>query len=480
MRKVSTGLLFSLFFLAPVSAHQDRGTDRINDSIWIKELTAKTDQDDGGGESEYCVRIKASHQPTHNFMDSEIIICGDADWDDPSDQAGKEWHELNPLRLPLIGNGGYLASSLRVRSHFHECSPSEAWDITLTLHEVDYTPAGEIIKELGEIIEEHGKDIAQIANIATAGQATVITKFAGDMARWSGKWIDEIVNDTEFLGRYDASFDDGEGDPSNTVDADENGNARHFKASASKKVAKVGVCTPMLVEYRLDNTRRAINDAGEVCYSNGASPLCLNAGQRSSQQFERLRSVAAKIAEVSPEADTLATAEGAKHMRSSLIGLTGGIAAQAVEHQMGVAQSNLEADGAFEEIAVTTLKANQLWEAAIENSSAENLIKALDGFEEVHTVLADLNYGKAYDEKWRAHIWSAFKLNTNLSKAHFEANDSAAGKTHILTVLEAYESFSPDIREWLTEKYFGKYQIRLDQVMELPEGERIGAIASQL
>ncbi|CUH69571.1 hypothetical protein TL5118_03536 [Thalassovita autumnalis] len=64
---------------SPLFAHQDGTSDKLNDHVFLKELTALTDQDDGGGESEYCLRMKSDHGPKHGLMTTERLICYDVD-----------------------------------------------------------------------------------------------------------------------------------------------------------------------------------------------------------------------------------------------------------------------------------------------------------------------------------------------------------------------------------------------------------------
>ena len=465
---------------SPLSAHQDGTSDKLNDHVFLKELTALTDQDDGGGESEYCLRMKSDHGPKHGLMTTERLICYDVDWDDPSGEEGnKEWHELKSPRLPLVGTAKSIDPSIILAQHFHECAPSEAWTLSLTLFEVDYSPAGEILGDIADLIEDEGKTIASIFGISDP-RVLAATGLAGKFARLAGKWIDRALNGADRLGTYEVIFNDGEGDPNGTVNADENGKGFHFRALFAKSVTKVGSCRPQRTVYFIDGTRRVVDESGNACLRNGTSLLCLNPGGASRRQFEQLQSIGTRIATVMPEDGTEATKEGAAEVQSALIGLVGEIAQDAVGAQLDRIAGDPKADELLMEVQASLIDADSAYGEAMERGNVELLVTAVQIYAKVHEPLASYNYGEAYQAAWLAGLTAGMERGRMLAARALQDGDKEGAMGHIGEILHAYGTLDEQLREELSPLMRELTGVAMEEIGELPIDKASAVVMEQL
>ncbi|SEP55050.1 hypothetical protein [Thalassovita taeanensis] len=460
-------------------SHPDGTGDMINDVITFEELTALSDQDDGGGESEYCVRISSRHGDTHTLMTTERLRCYDVDWDDPSTEAGKQWHELKDMRLPLIGTARAVDTNLIIAYHFHECVPSAPWVVTSHLYEVDYSPAGEILNDIAKLIEDEGKTVASIFGISDP-RVLATTGVAAKFARLAGKWIDKIVNDASDLGVYEAVFQDGIGDPDSTVLSKAVPDGQHFRARFSKGVAKVGQCAGPRTRYFLADTHRSVDESGAACLRNDSSPLCLNSGGASKRQFETLRQISGRIDDVVPEPETDATAEGSFAMRVGLIGLTGEIARSAALAQLDQAAEAPAATDILLELAPALTAAEKAFAIAVEEASTDHLIQSINGFETVHSALAGFNYDEAFQARWAATLETGMVRAQGLARTALATQDRPAAQGHVSGMLMTFAMLDPQMREQMLPLMRELFGVSLTDYFELPLGIATNKLLEQL
>lgn len=460
-------------------AHEDPGKDKLNDFIVIKELTALTDQDDGGGESEYCLRVKASHGAVHDFMDTDMMICADVNWDDDSDVAGKDWDELVPLRLPLIGAGGYMGPSIYVRSHFHECGPTEAWELSMSLYEIDDSPAGEMIRDIGEFVEKEGTTAASVAGLSNPG-VVAGTKLVGSAARLVGKWVDRLVNGTTFLGSYQVVFNDGEGDPDQTIDADEEGTGRHFRGLFTKIVAKIGTCAAPRHQYFIARVERRISEAGGFCYSSDASPFCLNAGPETDKQFKRLGVVAARIDTIKPEPGTLRTTDETFEIRRSFAGLIGGLAQTAAYHQVERASIIPSQFKLLFEIEPTLASADQAYDTAVEEGSGGLLGEAIQLYSKVHNALSAENYGAGFQERWATQLSAAVKGNAEYARFAKSIGRDDVARGYIGQMLQVFSMLDAKAQAGLFIQTNTLFGAPMTEFLDLPFEQAVNKLLAAL
>ncbi len=438
-------------------AHEDVGADKINDWITITELTATTDQDDGGGESEYCVRVTADHGRDHSLMDTEFIQCSNVDWDDPSDEAGKDWDELVPLRLPLIGTGGAMGGERTVRFHAYDCSPTSFWNLKMKLYEVNYSQVGELLNDVADLVEKEGLNAAGILGAADPAIAGLV-KLGGATARLAGKWIDKIVNENEDLGGYDVVFNDGQGDPSGTIDPPAQNAGLHFRATMKKSTYKVGTCAAPKQAYYLDDTNRRRTEAGAAFLSNGTSALCLNTGDESSRQFTGLRDIALRIDAIKAEPGNTLTEASVVNVRIGMVGLVGTLAQVAAHAQISAARDKFDLAETLFSLRAPLAAADAAFEAALAEGSGELLVAAIDGYEAVHKALAPVNYGEAFEEAWIGQLEQAFRDNHALAELAFSPADPDLARGYLgemYMVFALADAGAQDRLDPVTEQLFG-------------------------
>lgn len=201
----------------------------IEDFVTIKELTAKTDQDDGiNGESEYIVRITFKH-PGHSEADSEILLEFNVNWDDIDPDTGLPYDSQVPLHLPLIGKNGFGSDKINSRIH-QECSPSAPWEITLDVKESNDQSLGDILKTLGDAAAKAGTNLppvdAKVKGIVIIGG--ILSGAVGDI-------LNKLFNNMENLGFTNPNFNGGDGDPGDTNKVRSDSLA-HFSYTAEKSV----------------------------------------------------------------------------------------------------------------------------------------------------------------------------------------------------------------------------------------------------
>lgn len=453
-------LLAPILCLLPCAAlpHPTGTGDMINDLITFSHLAATSDQDDGGGESEYCARIKTRHGLDHEPLTTDRMVCFDVDWDDPSNEPGKDWDEVQPLSLPLIGGPKSIDTNRDLAVHVHECTPSLPWTVSVAFYEVDYSPAGEILNDIAELIEKEGQNVAAIFNVQDP-RILAATQASAAVARLAGKWIDRIVNDIDRLGFYNHNFPDGIGDPDQSVKSkgDANGNpipGAHMSAQFTKTVAKVGRCGPVRPRYFYRGTYPWLTGEGHLCLSNATSPLCVNPGAASQAQFEGLKSVALRIAEMAPEQGTDATAEGLQRMQSALIGYVGDIARHAADAQITAASEQSDFDETLTELSSLTRTADAALMRAVDEIDTAPLIEAIDAYAEIHATLSPQTYGTPFAQTWEQTFMQEMARARGLALRARDAGETDVALGYVGRMLLNYAHLDPATRDAMLPMMF--------------------------
>jgi hypothetical protein len=231
--------LIILTLAGKMYAHPDPpGPPTLEDWIVLKELYAETDQDDGiNGETEYFLRITVKHAG-HPHADAEIIAAFSVNWDDIDPDTGLPYDEGTPPRLPLVGKNGALSSEINCFKDMtkdRECSPSEAWTVSLELKESNTLELALICSELGKAFEKIGTNIPPELVDPRIGVAIILT---GPLLTALGNILDQLYNTIDTLGIENPGWTTGEGDNSTNA-VPRSGDALNYSYKMEKHVVVI-------------------------------------------------------------------------------------------------------------------------------------------------------------------------------------------------------------------------------------------------
>ncbi|MCH2076528.1 MAG: hypothetical protein MK180_06530 [Rhodobacteraceae bacterium] len=454
--KLFSFLPVALFAASPALSHPSLGQALVHQKITLTEIVATTDQDDGGGESEYCVRAKLVHQ-THPAAQVDLLRCYDVDWDDEVPGTDVEYHEQKDLRLPLMGPKGAVDSEV-VLSRHDSCTPTAPWDLEVQLYEVDYSPAGEIINDVADLIEKHAKENTK-AFAFLEPKALALTGLTADAARLAGKWIDRIVNETELLGTYTANFDRAAFDPKGSGSAKNQKQLRHFNADATKTVSPIGACDFGFLKFFLDGSLPIILDQVS-CLRSASSPMCMNPGEASQEQFQGLAANAARADEIAPEDGTEATEAGALEMRQSILGLTAAYSQGAVQAQLELLSEMPEGIELLVELSEPLREAQLLQEAALAEGSGALMAEAISSYGALHEAMAQVTRGPDFFERWDTSFADNVTNAVKLARLANDTGDVELAQSRVSQALLAWAALDTGRQE--------KFAPLLEDLMTLP------------
>ncbi|MEM1236304.1 MAG: hypothetical protein AAGI10_04975 [Pseudomonadota bacterium] len=461
--KLSSFLPAAALAATPAMSHPEWGGFLVHQEIKLTEVTATTDQDDGGGESEYCFRAKLVHAG-HPAAQVDMVRCYDVDWDDPSkSDPTKEFHELKEPKLPLLGGDGAVDSDVVISRHT-ACTDTKPWDLEVTLYEVDYSPAGEILNDIASLIEDELEGTAKLFQLNDP-RILALTGFTAKAARLAGKWIDRIVNDTEDLGRYNANFKLGQYDPAGEGSADNSKIRMHFNGDATKRVETIGICDYSFFQFFLDGSMPLIM-GNAACLRSENSPLCVNPGAASQEQFATLAAAAARTDAITPETGTEATEEGAVELRRNLMGLAAAYATGAIDAQLTALAANPEAGEIVYEVSGTLQEARALEKIAMTEASGAMMSEVIAVYGQVHEVLANAAFGDAFMVEWDAHFSNTVNEAMATARAAHDRGDHELAQSLVAQTLLAWAALDAETRDKFAPLMFDVTNLPIDTLTD--------------
>ena len=416
----------------------------------------------------YCIQVDVQHAK-HAHADSSMIICGKAEWADREKWANSRFG----YNLLLVGGGviedaGLFSNKLIIAEHDGECRPIEKWTVQVQLHQMRGKDLPDAIRRAAQFLEITKKTPDALGSLVEGRPL----RFTGRDARFIRDNLGTGLAATRVPGMYhthrpfethEHTFERGHGMRRGRGIWESKIRSTNYRTQISAPPWAYGKC-PKTPPPPPPKEKRVIGDDGDVCYKHPDNPLCLNYGGALRRQFKGLKEAATILRNRERPKD----GNGIDPAILAMIEMLGQIAQAAAHHQFERASlTDVDCCSWLLAFAKKVLQeGDSHFGSAIEKSSAEDLISALDSYLIVTSTLAEYNYGPAFEATWKTAVSGSFRRGFGQLRevaATERSNGIPAGSTaaHIAVLLKRFDALDDEMRDVVASSTTNEYGIKV-------------------